>query len=520
MTADTNAPSSTKGSASMTIEVNIKTKVGVAAETSSCRARATTSSATNGMAATNIRTGVIRSLCGWITAIPATVTSGTMQLERRLVSLLILLAVVGAPALALRLVCAGHSCDQPVRSTAAIPFCSLTPDLRGLMSNGFREGRSPDVLAVAARPVGGGTFFDEKLRPEWPSRTAVASTRVPIGFQAPWLTGGSAVPAGTGLDDVAPTIAAMMDGLERPHPEVRSGRPIEQATTTVGGIRLVLQIVWKGVGSEDLEQNTGAWPTVLGLLETFGTMEGTTGSLPTDPAAVLTTIGTGGLPSEHGITGALLRDDSGKLREAWSDDAPVSVIAGLGDDVDELTRQRSHIGMVADDPTDRGLIGQDWYVAGDRDDFVTATRPDEVIEAVKSLLRDGYGRDDTPDLLAVTLEEALPRMDKTTKALIQAAVDAVGEEGVATAFTTTGSTAAKDALPAARVRRQVERDLAQRVVAATAPGGLYLDQELIADEAIDDDVIVGALKSVKDRDGAGVFADVFPAIAVSFGRYC
>ena len=43
-----------------------------------------------------------------------------------------------------------------------------------------------------------------------------------------------------------------------------------------------------------------------------------TGSLPLDPAATLTTIGTGGLPSPHGITGTLVRDDDGAVARAWS----------------------------------------------------------------------------------------------------------------------------------------------------------------------------------------------------------
>lgn len=443
-----------------------------------------------------------------------------------MVTLLLLVAVVGAPALGLRLLCVGHSCDEAVSATATIPFCSLPAQLRQLIANGFREGRSPDVLAVPSTPVAGGTYFDKKPKTEWPSLDAIGSTRVPIAFRSPGFgtrivsddTG--KVPAGTGLDDIAPTITELV-GLERPHPEVRSGRAIPGVAAGGGDIRLVLQIVWKGVGSADLERDTDAWPTARSLIDGFGTMDGRTGSLPTDPAAVLTTIGTGGTPAQHGITGSILRGDAGQLREAWSDKAPVSVIAGLGDDLDELTGQEARIGMLADQPTDRGLIGKDWYVEGDADDFVV-TRLAHVAEAVQRLIKDGYGDDETPDLLAIALEGPLAQMDDATHAMIELAIDAVGDDALAVAFSTTGSSAGKAALPAAVVVRQVERAVTptREVVSASIPGGLYLDQDVIVEETLSDDDILGALKGLADDRGRRVFEDVFPAIAVSFGRYC
>lgn len=452
-----------------------------------------------------------------------------MQFERRMVSLLLLLAVLGAPAVGLRLMCAGRSCDRPVRSTATIPFCSLPPELRDLIGNGFREGRSPDVIGVTSETIAGGTYFDKgETRPEWPSLAAVQSTRVPIAFRTPDLgvpTGGrdtGTIPPGTGSDDIAPTIAKLM-GLERPHPDVRSGRAIAGAAAAGdANIRLVLQIVWKGVGSADLERDTGAWPTARALIDGFGTMDGRIESLPADPAAVLTTIGTGGIPAQHGITGSILRDETGRLRQAWSQNAPVSVIAGLGDDVDELTAQDARVGMVAEQPTDRGLIGQNWYVEGDEDDFVVTRVGHEAEEAVERLVRDGFGDDETPDLLAVALQGPLGHMDDATRQIIKAVIGAIGEDALAVAFTTTGSVARKSALPAAAVARQVERAVAARpdVVSASSPGGIYLDQDVIAQQAIDDDEILTALKRVKDASGAPVFEDVFPAIAVSFGRYC
>ena len=66
----------------------------------------------------------------------------------------------------------------------------------------------------------------------------------------------------------------------------------------------------------------------------------TAGSLPLDPTAVETTIGTGGLPSQHGITGTWVRNAQGRLVRAFGPGAPTPVIAALGDDLDQRDGRR------------------------------------------------------------------------------------------------------------------------------------------------------------------------------------
>ena len=125
------------------------------------------------------------------------------------------------------------------------------------------------------------------------------------------------LPPGVGLDAIAPTLERIT-GLRRPHPEVRTGEAID-GVAAAGETPLVVLIAWKGVGSRDLEARPGAWPFVRrAMAQGVGTLEAVTGSLPMDPAATLTTIGTGSLPSTHGITGTLLREDDGELSSAWS----------------------------------------------------------------------------------------------------------------------------------------------------------------------------------------------------------
>ncbi len=372
------------------------------------------------------------------------------------------------------------------------------------------------MLAVtsAVSVAGGDAFSPQEPQPQWPTAAGVPR-RVPL-LIAGGVSGG--IPAGAGLDDIAPTVAALM-GIERPHPEVRSGRPLEGLSVDEP-VPLVVQIVWKGVGSEELAAAPDRWPRLARIADDGAfSVDVRSPSLPLDPAAVLTTIGSGGVPAQHGITGSLVREDQGRVVTAWSRSAPVSVIAALGDDLDELTNQRARVGLVAEDVTDRGLIGADWYVRTDADDVTVEPEASRVPDLVEQLLDQGYGRDAVPDLLAVTLEGPIAQMDRMTEEIVEAVQDRV--ERAATVVTATGSSVRVADFAARDVARHVDSELAPaEVVEATAPGGLFLDQEVLGLEGIPEDRVISGLRRMTGAAGSRVFADVFPAIAVSFGRYC
>ena len=261
------------------------------------------------------------------------------------------------------------------------------------------------MLAIAAStPV----FTDVGgLRLPWPasSPTVAEDPRVPVAFAGAGIARGSVVPDGTGLDAIAPTVASAL-GFDRPFPEVRSGAEIPGvAERSTERPRLVLLISWRGIGSDELERTPDAWPYLASMLaEGAGTLEAQTGSLPLDPAAVLTTIGTGGLPAQHGITGSSIRDDMGSVRSAFADDAPVPVIASLADDLEEAD-PATLVGLVVVDARDRGLVGGGWYAQQDPVDVVigdTAAAP----LAVEVHLSTGYGADDVRRLRFIRSAQA------------------------------------------------------------------------------------------------------------------
>jgi hypothetical protein len=445
-----------------------------------------------------------------------------MLFERRTLLLLAIVALLGAPAVALRAACVGNSCRAREQPTREIPFCSLPPQTRSLIVAGFREERSPDVLALTGQQrVVGGTGLPRGAS-AWPQTAASDSGRVPIVFWGTGVNPSSQIPAGSGLRDVAPTIASVI-GFHIPHPEVRSGRAVD-GVATGDRPRLVVVVVWKGVGSADLEEAPARWPELNRLLEAgAGTLDGEVGSLPLDPAAALATLGTGGLPAEHGITGTVIRDGDRVVR-AWSHRAPVSIIATLADDLDERLGQRPRIALVGTNGADRGAIGGNWYVRGDRDDVVIAAgAPMEQASAAARVVRSDYGADGVPDLLVVTMAGSIARMDAALPRMVRAAREAAGGS-VSLVITATGSAgaAANGDVVAAQLRKEVERGLRARapVIEAVGLGGLFLDQRALADTGITSEDVLRELRAMADPQKGPLLADAFPGIAVTLARYC
>ncbi len=232
--------------------------------------------------------------------------------------------------------------------------------------------------------------------------------------------------------------------------------------------------------------------------------------MPVDPAAVLTTIGTGGRPSQHGITGTFVRDDSGALRKAWSPRSPVSVIATLGDDLDEELRGEPLVGIVAARRSYRGAVGGIWYIDVDEDTFVP-TEPGREARDARRLLEGAFGADDVPDLAVVVVEGGRRELDDVLHEALPRASKATGDR-TAFVFTATGATGGSEVF-------EPDDDVAGLVEKAV-PGGLFVDQQELARRQVSEDVLLRSLAEMRDPSGDRLFADAFPAIAVAFGRYC
>ncbi len=429
---------------------------------------------------------------------------------RRLTVLVVALALVGAPAVAMRALCVGNSCAPQEESAGPLPFCSLPATLRDQIAAGYRQGRSPEVMG--ATPPGPGLAEDDGV--PWPQVPyAPSRNAVPIIFFGRGIVPGQ-LADGIAVDRIAPTLAELI-GFDRPHPEVRSGTPIEDVVQPGTGSPLVVEIVWKAVGSIQFRHARTPWVKAL-RREGAWTLDGTTGSLPVDPAAILTTIGSGGLPSQHGVTGTIIRDPDGAAVRAWSSDAPTSIIATFPDDWDRANEQRALIGLIADDETERGLIGGTWYVDSDRDDL--ALGASDLVPQISRLLGSGYGSDGITDILGVVVSGPLKRLERRTEAMVAAVQRQVAD---ATFVLTTTGTAygALDDPP--DVATSVNDALGAPVVAASVAGGLFLDEDVMVASGTTSDSVVGVMKtSTSPSFGTPLFADAYPGFAVGFSRYC
>jgi hypothetical protein len=443
-----------------------------------------------------------------------------MPFGRKLFILLALLALIGVPALIARTVCLGHSCETPTTATSDTPFCSLPVETRTRITNGFREGRSPEVLAVTASSTQvRGKARDSGEEPIWPSLGSHFGARVPIVFSGDGVNGGAHIPGGTTLDAIAPTESAILE-FERPFPKVRSGKAID-GVADGNTPALLLNVILKGIGSVDLEANAEAWPVLERLMnDGTATMDGDVGSLPLDDAATMSTIGTGGLPRQHGITGALLRNDGGELVEAFGRGSPVPVIAALGDDLDDKLDQRPLIGLSGSETSDRGAIGGNWYINGDEDEVAIS---DDPAEAALEMLARGFGADDVSDVMVVALEGDIAELDRSLGQIVERAEEVSGGS-VAVSVTATGSDRSTDSepIPARRVVGDLERALGidEPVIEAPAAGGLFLDGDAIARLRLPEERILTSMQQLPGPTDQHLFSDAFPAIAVSFSRYC
>ena len=446
-----------------------------------------------------------------------------MTFRRRLITLLAVLALLAVPAVVVQALCLGSACTKTTApAKAAIPFCPLPPEVRAEIASGYRQGRSPDVMGVTrvsdlAGMTGPGRT---DVSAPWPALARLPDARVPIVFSGSGVTKGAEIPAGTGLDDIAGTIARVLH-FQRPYPDVRAGTAVPGVTSGGQPPRLVLEVAWKGVGSEDLQADPKAWPFLRSMTDAGASGLGAvTGSLPLDSAATLTTIGTGGLPSQHGITGTLVLNGHAQLTQAWGKGAPLSVISTLGDELDHAMAEAPMIGMVGTSPSDRGIVGGTWFVPHDRDPVVLA-HGDQQVSATERLLSTGFGSDSTPDLLSVVMRDSIPHMDEALRRIV-AVADQASNGSLTVVVAGTGSAGAPRAASPDRVVQSAEAAVpgTGQVIDAAVPGGFFLDQKTLADEGLTAQTVVQALSKQTATGGQPLWANVFPSFAVSFGKYC
>jgi hypothetical protein len=201
------------------------------------------------------------------------------------------------------------------------------------------------------------------------------------------------------------------------------------------------------------------------------------------------------------------------------------VIATLPDDYDYAKGERPLIGLVATADSDRGLIGEHWYQGDDTDPVAVEPDPRAQVAAVSSMLAQGFGRDDVPDILSLVAQGPPARLDAQLRSVVGLA-ERAAKGSVLVVVTGTGSvgpsTSSAKETTAAAVVGQVDAaaGAGDSLVEASVPGGLFLDQAVLTQAGITGQVAQRALAGITAPDGSPLMSDTFQGFFVSFGKYC
>ncbi|MDQ3954046.1 MAG: alkaline phosphatase family protein [Actinomycetota bacterium] len=235
--------------------------------------------------------------------------------------------------------------------------CDLPLHDLQIVKRGFYGDRTPDISFIPREPNFFGGFDYNSHSGPWDYVQRIPFIFYGPGFVKP--QGSITLDREVTAADFAPTAAELL-GFEwpegragRPLTEVlvpEAERPDPP--------KLIFTVVWDGSGWNVLERWPDAWPNLAQMIEEGTSVEhGIVGSSPSVTPAVHATIGTGTFPNQHGIADIPLRIN-GRMVGSWPDRSPTYLVTPtLADLYDKSTDNESLVGMVGDHNWHLGMIG-------------------------------------------------------------------------------------------------------------------------------------------------------------------
>ncbi|CAN5623999.1 hypothetical protein BH20ACT23_BH20ACT23_00930 [soil metagenome] len=265
-----------------------------------------------------------------------------------------------------------RACDLPVKYLRRI-------------WRGHDPVHSEDITAVPLEPNSSGTFRVTSHSGPWDYLQNVPLVSYGPGFIK---ASGEPVRGPAATVDVFPTVGELVD-VDLPRRDGRALSEILEPART-GPPKLILTIVWDGVGRNVLERWPNAWPN-LARLEKEGTSlyDAVVGSSPSITPATHSTLGTGAYPRSHGVTAIEYRTDDGALRDAFAKRNPSDLrLTTMADEIDLALNNEPKVGMLAwkgwhlgmmghgtmtpgGDADELGLIGTDEHITGNDEFYST-----------------------------------------------------------------------------------------------------------------------------------------------------
>jgi arylsulfatase A-like enzyme len=281
----------------------------------------------------------------------------------------------------------GGSSDEPVvpdvsdevaAEESTRRACELDPEIVTRIKRGHHRVHSEDVTIVPAEPNFWGTFDRVSHTGPWDYLQ-----RVPLVLYGPGriaVSGGTPVEREASIVDVYPTVAELVGlGLK-----ARTGTPLTEALTAnrpEGPPKLVVTVMWDGVGRNMLERWPGRWPQ-LARLARLGTSysNATVGSSPSITPATHASLGTGAYPRSHGVTAIEYRTRGGEVRGVFEGRDPRDLkLTTYADQIDKLLDNEPRVGALVWRETHMPMMGHGSFTeGGDRDELALIGADGEV----------------------------------------------------------------------------------------------------------------------------------------------
>jgi predicted AlkP superfamily pyrophosphatase or phosphodiesterase len=259
--------------------------------------------------------------------------------------------------------------EPPLPATEARIFDSDDPVERGCQLDekillriwrGFDPRRSEDLTFVPQDPNHSGSFVVTNHSGPWDYLQEVPF----VWYGSRHIKAKGIVETPADLSDVYPTMSELVN-VEIPE---RSGRVLEEAIRKERQTipKLVLFVVWDGVGRNVLEEWPDAWPN-LARLEKQGIsyLKGSVGSSPSITPATHANLGTGEFPRVHGATSIRYRDEQGAIAEAFQGRDPSMLnVTTFADEIDLALGNEPEVGMLAWRSWHFGMLGRGTAMSG------------------------------------------------------------------------------------------------------------------------------------------------------------
>ncbi|MQB00780.1 MAG: hypothetical protein GEU78_10895 [Actinobacteria bacterium] len=247
--------------------------------------------------------------------------------------------------------------------------CALHPRYLTRIWRGYSEA-SEDVTTVPQAPNYSGAFSVTSHSGPWDY-----VQNVPLVFYGPGhvKARGAPVRDPASIIDVFPTVGRLI-GVDLPEREGKILRKVAANSST--SPRLVLVIVWDGVGRNVLERFPDAWPT-LARLEREGTsyLNALVGSSPSITPATHSSLGTGAYPREHGVTAIQVRRPNGDVSFAFGGSDPSELrLTTFGDIIDRKLGNEPLVGSLAWISWHLGMLGHGSQIQGGDEDQLAFLR--------------------------------------------------------------------------------------------------------------------------------------------------